>query len=81
MCACIFSPWRHGVCTITCMLGDVNAFYHFDRILNADESGWKLLPKGLLTWSETGVDNMSWQGNVNGKNQITVLATKQSLQN
>ena len=46
-----------------------------DRILNADESGWKLLPKGLLTWGETGVDNMSRQGNVNDKSQVTVLAT------
>ena len=46
-----------------------------DRILNADETGWKLMPKGILTWGETGVDNISKQALINDKTQITVLAT------
>ena len=45
------------------------------RILNADETGWKLFPKGILTWGETGVDNMSRQGSISDKSQVTVLAT------
>ena len=47
-----------------------------DHILNADETGWKLLPKGILTWGETGVDNLSKQAKINDKTQITVLAVE-----
>ena len=46
-----------------------------DHILNADETGWKLMPKGILTWGETGVDNLTRQAKINDKSQITVLAT------
>lgn len=46
-----------------------------DRILNADETGWKLFPKGILTWGETGADNLSREGVINDKSQVTILAT------
>ena len=46
-----------------------------NRILNADETGWRLFPKGVLSWGETGVDNMSRNGDINDKSQVTVLAT------
>ena len=54
-----------------------NLFEHvpLSRILNADETGWKLFPKGILSWGETGIDNMSRQGSVSDKSQVTVLAT------
>ena len=46
-----------------------------NRILNADETGWKLIPKGVLSRGETGVDNMSRNGAINDKNQVTVRRT------
>lgn len=46
-----------------------------DRILNADETGWKLFPRGILTWGETGIDNVSRNGSINDKSQVTILAT------
>lgn len=46
-----------------------------EYILNADETGWKLFPNGLLTWGEKGKDNVSRQSIINDKAQITVLAT------
>lgn len=46
-----------------------------DRILNCDETGWKLFPKGILTWSEKGRDHNSRLSLMNDKDQVTVLAT------
>ena len=44
-------------------------------ILNCDETGWKLFPKGILTWGEVGRDNTTRQANFNDRAQVTVLAT------
>lgn len=46
-----------------------------ELILNCDETGWKLFPSHILTWAETGVDNVTRQSTVNDKAQVTVLAT------
>lgn len=48
---------------------------HLSRILNADETGWRLFPKGILGWGETGKDNVTRQATINEKTQVTVLAT------
>ena len=45
------------------------------RILNCDETGWLLTPKGILTWSETNIDIIVRQSNTSDKDSITVLAT------
>ena len=45
------------------------------RILNCDETGWKLFPPGILTWAETGYDNVTRDGKVEEKAQITAIAT------
>lgn len=46
-----------------------------ERILNCDETGWKLFPKGILVWSETGIDNGGTMAKMSDKEQLTVLAT------
>ena len=45
------------------------------RILNCDETGWKLFPPGILTWAETGHYNITREGKVEEKAQITAIAT------
>ena len=39
------------------------------------ETGWKLFPPGILTWAETGYDNITRAGKVDDKSQITAIAT------
>ena len=46
-----------------------------ELIINCDETGWKLFPKGILTWGETGVDNVARLSTINDKSQVTVLAS------
>ena len=46
-----------------------------DHILNCDETGYALKPKGILTWSQVNVDYNSRHSLKNEKQQITVLAT------
>lgn len=46
-----------------------------ELILNCDETGWKLFPSHVLTWAETGVDNVGRSSLINDKTQVTVLAT------
>ena len=46
-----------------------------ELIINCDETGWKLFPKGILTWGETGVDNVTRLSTINDKSQVTVLAS------
>lgn len=46
-----------------------------ELIINCDETGWKLFPTHILTWAETGVDNVGRASLINDKTQVTVLAT------
>ena len=39
------------------------------------ECGWKLFPPGILTWAETGHDNITRESKVEEKAQITAIAT------
>lgn len=45
------------------------------RILNCDETGYELIPKGILSWAQTNVDNNVSLSNTSDKSQITVLST------
>jgi hypothetical protein len=46
-----------------------------DLILNCDESSWKLYPHGILTWAETGSQNMAIPVCGHEKDVMTVMAT------
>ena len=46
-----------------------------DRILNADETSWRILPSTMTTWAETGADSISINAVDNEKKAITVMAT------
>jgi hypothetical protein len=43
--------------------------------LDCDESSWKLYPNGMLTWAETGSQNVAISVNGNEKDAITVMTT------
>lgn len=45
------------------------------RILNCDETAWRIIPNGLLTWAPVGEDSVSVSVKANDKDAITVLAT------
>ena len=45
------------------------------RIINSDETSWKIFPGGILTWSETGSDNVKAYINADSKQSITVMAS------
>jgi hypothetical protein len=44
-------------------------------VLNCDETGWKLYPNSILTWADTGSQNMGISITGNEKDALTVLAT------
>lgn len=46
-----------------------------DRIVNCDETSWQLFPNGILTWADTGSDNIQTKVNGNTKDSITVMGT------
>jgi hypothetical protein len=46
-----------------------------DHILNCDETSWRVFPNGLLTWADTGSQNVQAIIDGSEKDCITVLAT------
>lgn len=46
-----------------------------DYVLNCDETSWKLFPSGLLTWADTGSQNVSTYIFSSDKECLTVMAT------
>jgi hypothetical protein len=46
-----------------------------DRVLNCDETCYKLYPNGILTWAEVGSDNVAVSITGNEKEAIMVMAT------
>jgi hypothetical protein len=46
-----------------------------DMVVNCDETAWRLLPSGLLTWAPVGADGVTVRLNGNEKDSITVLAS------
>ena len=53
---------------------DLLATVDHSRVVNADETSWKSFPGGILTWSETGSDNVKIFFNGDSKQSITVMA-------
>ena len=46
-----------------------------DRVLNADETAWRILPNGATTWAQTGSDNVTLTIRDDEKQTVTVMAT------
>ena len=46
-----------------------------DYVFNCDETSWKLFPSGLLTWADTGAENVSTLMAGDEKDCLTVMAT------
>jgi hypothetical protein len=45
------------------------------RVINCDETAWRVIPNGLLTWAPIGEENVSVCLNANEKDAITVVAS------
>jgi hypothetical protein len=48
--------------------------YPGDRIINIDETNWRTVAQGFLTWAETGVESVSCQLEDDEKAGVTVIA-------
>jgi hypothetical protein len=46
-----------------------------DRIVNCDETAWRVVPTGLLTWAPVGADSVSVITGADDKGSITALAS------
>jgi hypothetical protein len=46
-----------------------------DLVVNCDETAWRLIPSGLLTWAPVGADGVTIRLNGNEKDNVTVLAS------
>jgi hypothetical protein len=44
-------------------------------VVNCDETAWRIIPSGLLTWAPVGADEVSVRLNGNEKDTVTVLAS------
>jgi hypothetical protein len=57
------------------MLSATLAGNNRDLILNCDETAWRLYPENILTWWDTGMDDVSIHADGDEKGCMTVLAT------
>jgi hypothetical protein len=46
-----------------------------ENVLNCDETCWRLYPNGILTWAETGSENVAIEIPGDEKASITAMAT------
>jgi serine/threonine protein kinase len=46
-----------------------------NMIVNCDETAWRIIPSGLVTWAPVGADSVSVEVNANEKDSVTVLAS------
>jgi hypothetical protein len=46
-----------------------------DVILNWDETAWRIIPSGLLTWAAVGADGANMRVDRSEKDSVTVLAS------
>jgi hypothetical protein len=46
-----------------------------ERVLNCDETTWRLYPTGMKTWTETGTQNVQTHIDGNEKDSLTVMVT------
>jgi hypothetical protein len=59
----------------TNLLSELLRTYDHDMIINCDETAWRLYPNNILTWWETGADDVSIYVQGDEKEAVTVLAT------
>jgi hypothetical protein len=52
-----------------------------DLVVNCDETAWRLIPSGLLTWAPVGADEVTVRLNGNEKDNVTVLASVTANEN
>jgi hypothetical protein len=45
------------------------------RIINCDETAWKVMSNGLLTWARVGTHSVAVEARLNEKDAITVFAS------
>jgi hypothetical protein len=45
------------------------------RVINCDETAWRVVPNGLLTWAPVGAENVDVCAEASDKDAITVLAS------
>lgn len=64
--------WENNICEL------LNDFPR-DKILNCDETSWRVYPKSIKTWAEKGAQNIQFHINGDEKESITVLATITSI--
>jgi hypothetical protein len=57
------------------MLSELLKFENNDRILNADETSWKLFPNIISTWAKKGAKTVNLRIQGNQKDCITVMGT------
>jgi hypothetical protein len=48
---------------------------NLDMVVNCDETAWRIIPTGLLTWAPVGADSVSVELEANEKDCVTVLAS------
>ena len=57
------------------MISELAQNVPLDRIVNADETCWRILPSGLTTWAKKGAENISICTKDDEKQKITVMAS------
>jgi hypothetical protein len=48
---------------------------NLDMVVNCDETAWRIIPSGLVTWAPVGTDSVSVEVDANEKDCVTVLAS------
>jgi hypothetical protein len=46
-----------------------------DLVVNCDETAWRLVPTGLMTWAPVGAENVRVDPGTNEKDSVTILAS------
>jgi hypothetical protein len=46
-----------------------------NQVVNCDETAWRVIPSGLLTWATVGADGITVNVNANDEECVTVLAS------
>jgi hypothetical protein len=64
--------WIQG---IRDLIGNRQCTGMLDRVVNCDETAWRVLPTGLLTWAPMGADGVTVRLDGNEKDSVTVLAS------
>jgi hypothetical protein len=60
---------------IQCLIETHQRSSSLDLVVNCDETAWRLIPNGLLTWAPVGADQVTIRLSGNEKDTVTVLAS------